>query len=196
MRIEIPTPVGLAWADVDPGDGPLLALGHGAGGSVDTPDLLAIRTAATAAGITIARITQPYRVEGKRAPAAAPRLDAAWLAVLAVLRERLQPRRVVVGGRSSGARVACRTATAVGADAVVALAFPLHPPGRPEKSRLAELELPDVPVLVVQGDRDAFGRPPAGPGRRILVIEGADHGLKKTTADIATAVIDFVRDLA
>jgi predicted alpha/beta-hydrolase family hydrolase len=195
MRLEIDTPAGLAWADVDlpdpGGDGRLLVLGHGAGGSVDSPDLLAIREAAVAAGIAVARVTQPYRVAGKRAPAAAPRLDEAWLAVLAQLRERYQPHRLVAGGRSSGARVACRTASAAAVDGVVALAFPLHPPGHPEKSRLSELALPTVPVLVVQGDRDAFGMPPRGKGRRIVVIEGADHGLKKGTAAIAKAVVAF-----
>ncbi len=136
-------------------------------------------------------MTQPYRVAGKRAPAAAPRLDEAWLVVLAELRERFTPARVIAGGRSSGARVACRTATEGAVDGVVALAFPLHPPGRPEKSRLDELRRPTVPVLVVQGDRDAFGLPPRGRGRRIVVIEGADHSLKKNTAAIAKAVVDF-----
>jgi len=153
--------------------------------------LIAIRDAALAAGVSLARVTQPYRVAGKRAPAAPPRLDAAWLAVLGELRERYRPDRLLSGGRSSGARVACRTAAQAGVDAVIALAFPLHPPGRPDKSRLPELELPAVPVLVVQGDRDAFGMPAAGPGREIAVIAGADHSLKKGTAEIAAAVIDF-----
>jgi predicted alpha/beta-hydrolase family hydrolase len=193
MRLNIDTPAGVAWADVDlTGDGRMLVLGHGAGGSVDSPDLLAIRAAALAAGIAVARITQPYRVQGKRAPAAAPRLDAAWRAVVTALREGFHPHRLIVGGRSSGARVACRTAAATEADAVVALAFPLHPPGRPEKSRLDELELPTVPVLVVQGDRDAFGMPPAGRGRTIVIIDGADHSLKKNTAATARAVVAFV----
>lgn len=191
MRLEIETPIGPAWADIDSADARWLILGHGAGGSVDAPDLQAIRNAAVSAGLSVALITQPYRVAGKKAPPAAPRLDTAWLTVLAALRDRFQPERLIVGGRSSGARVACRTATEVGADAVVALAFPLHPPGRPEKSRLDELELPTVPVLVVQGDRDAFGMPPPGNGRTIVVIEGADHALRKNTAAVAQAVVEF-----
>ncbi len=192
-RLEIPTPSGPAWADLDEGDQTVLVLGHGAGGSVDSPDLLAIRAAGIAGGITVVRVTQPYRVAGKRAPAAAPRLDEAWRTVLAALHGPLAPERLVVGGRSSGARVACRTATDVAAHAVVALAFPLHPPGHPEKSRLEELKLPTVPVLVVQGDRDAFGLPPKGRGRKVVVIEGADHGLKKNTALVAQAVLAFTR---
>ena len=193
MRSEIETPAGVAWADVKlAGDGRLLVLGHGAGGSVESPDLVAIRDAALAAGIAVALITQPYRVLGRRAPVAAPRLDEAWLAVVAELRRTLHPHVLVTGGRSSGARVACRTATASEADAVVALAFPLHPPGRPDKSRLEELQLPTVPVLVVQGSRDAFGRPPEGEGRTLVVIDGADHALKKNTAGIARAVVGFV----
>ena len=191
MRVELETPVGPAWADIDVGDGRWLILGHGAGGSVDAPDLQAIRKAAVSAGLSVALITQPYRVAGKKAPPAAPRLDVAWLTVLAALREQFQPERLITGGRSSGARVACRTAADAQADAVVALAFPLHPPGRPEKSRLDELELPTVPVLVVQGDRDAFGMPPAGADRTIVVIEGADHALRKNTAAVAQAVVEF-----
>jgi predicted alpha/beta-hydrolase family hydrolase len=192
MRLEIQTPAGLAWADADIArEERLLVLGHGAGGSVDSPDLLAIRDAVFDAGLSVVRVTQPYRVEGRRAPAAAPRLDAAWLAVLAALREQLSPAVLIVGGRSSGARVACRTATESRADKVVALAFPLHPPGRPDRTRLAELELPTVPVLVVQGDRDAFGMPPTARGRRIVVIPGADHALKKDADAVARAVLAF-----
>jgi uncharacterized protein len=191
MRLTIATPSGPAWADVEGAGDRLLVLGHGAGGSVDSPDLVAIRDRAESTGLAIARITQPYRVEGKRAPAAAPRLDAAWLAVLAELRERLAPAVLIAGGRSSGARVACRTATEGAVDRVVALAFPLHPPGRPDKSRLDELKLPRVPVLVVQCDRDAFGMPPRGRGRRVVVIEGADHSLKKNIDLIARTVVAF-----
>jgi predicted alpha/beta-hydrolase family hydrolase len=191
VRKEIETPAGVAWADIDlTGDGRLIVLGHGAGGSVDSPDLVAVRAAALAAGIAVALVTQPYRALGRRAPAAAPRLDEAWLAVIADLRRSLEPHRLVVGGRSSGARVACRTATAV--EAVIALAFPLHPPGKPEKSRLDELLLPRVPVLVVQGSRDAFGLPPPDEGRTVVVIDGADHALKKDTGSLARAVIGFV----
>jgi hypothetical protein len=172
----------------------LLLIGHGAGGGVETPDLLAVRDAAVAGGVTVGRVSQPYRVAGRRAPAPAARLDEAWLAI-AQARARLRGLRtlpLVVGGRSSGARVACRTATEAGAAAVIALAFPLHAPGKPESSRLSELELPSVPILVVQGDRDAFGMPPPDPSRRIVVITGADHGLKKSVATVATAVLEFL----
>jgi hypothetical protein len=143
----------------------LLVLGHGAGGGIEAPDLVAVTRAAVAAGWAVARVEQPWRVAGKRVAAAPPRLDQAWLPVLDALRREpgLQQRedaRLVVGGRSAGARVACRTAEATGATAVLCLAFPLHPPGRPERSRLGELELPvaaGLPVLAVQGRRDAFG---------------------------------------
>ena len=133
--------------------------------------------AALAAGVHVAQVEQPYRVAGRRAPAPAAQLDAAWLAVVAAVRAALPGLPVLVGGRSSGARVACRTASAVGAVAVLCLAFPVHPPGRPEKDRLAELAEPTVPVLVVQGERDPFGRPPPAPGREVVLLAG-DHSLK------------------
>jgi predicted alpha/beta-hydrolase family hydrolase len=139
-------------------------------------------------------VTQPYRVAGRRTPAPAARLDEAWLAAVAALRARRGLARLplVSGGRSSGARVACRTAAAAGAAGVVALAFPLHPPGRPQVSRLEELELPRVPVLVVQGDRDPFGMPSAAPGRQIVVVAGADHALRRGTRAVGDAVVRFV----
>jgi predicted alpha/beta-hydrolase family hydrolase len=197
MRETIQTPTGDAWADIDRPRGKsraLLLIGHGAGGSVDSPDLLAVRDSCLAAAITVARITQPYRVAGRRAPAAAPRLDEAWIAATAQVRSLRGLARLpsIHAGRSSGARVACRTAAATGAAAVIALAFPLHPPGRPDKSRLAELELPTVPVLVVQGDRDPFGCPPAAPQRSVVLIAGADHSLKKDLHAIGVAVVEFV----
>jgi uncharacterized protein len=200
VRIEVDTPTGSAWIDLDRPRGSaraVLAIGHGAGGSVETPDLVAIRDAAVPAGIAVARITQPYRVAGRRAPAPAPRLDEAWLAVVAAVRAQrgLSRPPLVVAGRSSGARVACRTAGAAGAAAVIALAFPVHPPGRPDKSRLDELDGLPMPVLVVQGDRDAFGRPPTAPGRQVTIVAGADHSLKKDPAAVATAVIDFLATL-
>jgi hypothetical protein len=172
----------------------LLAIGHGAGGGVETPDVRAVRDAAVAARFAVARITQPYRVAGRRSPAPAPRLDEAWLAAVTAVRAQrgLRTLPLVVSGRSSGARVACRTAAAAGAFAVVALAFPVHPPGRPDKSRLDELALPTVPVLVVQGDRDAFGMPPPGSAAEIVVVAGADHSLKKDTAGTGRAVVGFV----
>lgn len=197
LRLEVATPRGTAWLDVDRPRGTpvaLLVLGHGAGGDVAAPDLLAVRTAAVDAGLVVARVTQPYRVAGRRAPAPAARLDEAWTACVADLKRRrgLGTLALVTAGRSSGARVACRTADAVGAVAVVALAFPLHPPGRPERSRLAELEQPTVPVLVVQGDRDAFGVPPESARRAVVLIPGADHSLSKAPAAVAAAVLEFV----
>jgi predicted alpha/beta-hydrolase family hydrolase len=196
MRLEVATPTGLAWADLDRPRGTpvaLLAIGHGAGGGVQAPDLLAVSGAALAAQIAVARITQPYRVAGRLAPAPAPRLDQAWLAAVAATRRRrgLGALPLVVAGRSSGARVACRTASAAGAAAVVALAFPVHPPGKPENSRIDELALPTVPVLVVQGDRDAFGMPPSGAAE-IVVIAGADHSLKRDPAAVGRAVVEFI----
>jgi predicted alpha/beta-hydrolase family hydrolase len=144
-------------------------------------------------GIAVARVTQPYRVVGRRAPAPATQLDDAWLAAVVALRARraLAGLPLVVGGRSSGARVACRTAAAAGAAGVVALAFPVHPPGRPQVSRLDELALPPVPVLVVQGDRDPFGMPPAAPGREIVVV-GGDHSLRTAAKAVGDAVVRFV----
>jgi predicted alpha/beta-hydrolase family hydrolase len=169
----------------------LLVLGHGAGGDIEAPDLLALSAAAVAAGVAVVRVRQPYRVAGRRAPAPARQLDAAWEQTVGALSagsgpfqphaRRLRGRPIVVAGRSSGARVACRTAAACGAAGVVALAFPLHPPGKPDKSRADELRV-DVPLLVVQGDRDAFGRPAEFPKRiELIEVPGADHGLKSAS---------------
>ena len=197
VRTVVQTAGGPGWVDLDRPTGSaraLLLIGHGAGGGVEAPDIIAVRNAAVGAGFAVARITQPYRVAGRSAPAPAPRLDEAWLVITAaVLKLRgLRGLPAVHAGRSSGARVACRTAEATNAAAVCCLAFPVHPPGRPDKDRLDELAEPTVPVLVVQGDRDAFGMPPPAPGRQIVVIAGADHSLKKGTALAATAVVDFV----
>jgi predicted alpha/beta-hydrolase family hydrolase len=172
----------------------LLLLGHGAGGGVEAPDILAARDAALAAGAVVARITQPYRVAGKRAPVAAPRLDDAWVAAAAIVKgmRGLRALPLISAGRSSGARVACRTAEIVRASGVICLAFPLHAPGKPESSRLGELDEPTVPVLVVQGDRDAFGMPPAGANRRLVVIPGADHSLKSNVAAVGLAVSEYL----
>lgn len=165
-----------------------LALGHGAGGGTGAPDLAAAARAAAEEGFAVALVEQPYRVAGRRAPAPAAQLDAAWTAVLARLRaEELAGLPLVAGGRSSGARVACRTAAATGAAGVLCLAFPLHPPGRPERSRLGELEQVGVPVLVVQGERDAFGMPPEAPGRSVVRVRG-DHALKADLPAVAAAV--------
>ncbi|MDG4793797.1 alpha/beta family hydrolase [Micromonospora sp. WMMD1082] len=189
------TPRGPAWVDTDQPPDParaLLVLGHGAGGAVDAPDLRALRDAAVAAGLVVARVTQPYRVAGRRAPAPAGHLDEAWVAVLAVLRVRHPGVPLLVGGRSSGARVACRTARTVGAAGVVALAFPLHPPGRPDRSRAGELAT-GVPTLVVNGDRDPFGVPEAGPQVRVVVRPGERHDLRGDPPGTAAVVIDWLR---
>ena len=165
-----------------------LVLGHGAGGGVNAPDLVAATRAAQEAGFSVALVEQPFRVAGRRSPAPAAHLDAAWTAVVAELREgELAGLPVVTGGRSSGARVACRTAAAAGAAGVLCLAFPVHPPGRPEKSRLDELDAVEVPVLVVQGERDPFGMPPDAPGRTVVRVAG-DHGLKAGLAALEQAV--------
>jgi predicted alpha/beta-hydrolase family hydrolase len=194
---DIATPRGPARIDTDLPAGPaaaLLVLGHGAGGDVDAPDLRALRDAAVAASVAVVRVTQPYRVAGRRAPAPAGHLDEAWTAVVAELRRR-HPGvpALVAGGRSSGARVACRTALAVGADAVVALAFPLHPPGRPERSRAAELAT-GVPTLVVNGDRDPFGVPAPGPSVRVVLRPGERHDLRGDPAGTAAVVVDWLRE--
>jgi len=198
--VDIPTPSGPARLDFDRPTGPVrsvLLLGHGAGGGVDAPDLLALRRAALAASVAVGRVTQPYRVRGRRAPAPAGRLDEAWIAVVAALRALDGvPRRapLITGGRSSGARVACRTASAVGAAGIVALAFPLHPPGRgddPTRSRAGEL-VTGVPTLVVNGDRDPFGIPPAGPGVELIVRPGEGHDLRRDPAGVASAVLAWL----
>ncbi len=196
MRLEIAD----GWVDLDRPRNPsaLLVLTHGASGGVATADVTAVRDAALGAGIAVALVTQPYRVAGRRNPPQPAPQDAAWLAVLAGLRKRrgLTSLPLITGGRSNGARVACRTADACGAVGVVALAFPVHPPGRPDKSRLDELQAPSVPVLVVQGERDPFGMPPDGAGRTVVRIPGADHGLRTGRAAITAAVVAFVTSTA
>jgi predicted alpha/beta-hydrolase family hydrolase len=176
-----------------------LVLGHGAGGGIASPDLTAVSDAACAAGWRVLGVEQPWRVAGKRIAPAPPRLDLAWAAVLDRLRDdALLPGPLVLGGRSAGARVACRSASAQGAGGVLALAFPLHPPGRPEKSRAGELALVDVPLLVVQGETDAFGGPAeiaaAAPHAQVQAVAG-DHALKQDVAAIATAVLPWLARL-
>jgi predicted alpha/beta-hydrolase family hydrolase len=170
----------------------LLVLGHGAGGGVDSPDLVAVTNAVVARGVAVVRVTQPYRVAGRRAPAPAGHLDDAWTAVVAQLRtgaDRKLP--LVVGGRSSGARVACRTAVVTGAVGVLALAFPLHPPGRPERSRDAELRT-GRPTLVVNGDRDPFGVPEPSDGVEVAVRPGARHDLRTDLRGTSVLVVDWL----
>ena len=186
----------MARAHVRPVERPVagLVLGHGAGGGVEAPDLVAATNAARSAGISVVLVEQPYRVVRRRAQAPARQLDAAWTAVLENLRaDALLELPVIAGGRSAGARVACRTAEAVDAVAVLCLAFPLHPPGKgddPAKSRLPELEAVRVPTLVVQGEGDPFGMPPPGPNRTIVQVPGT-HSLRSTAA-VEAAVSDWL----
>jgi predicted alpha/beta-hydrolase family hydrolase len=197
--LDIDTPHGPARAHVHRAEAPVAALllGHGAGGSIDAPDLLAATDAALEAHVTVARIEQPYRVAGRRSAAPAGHLDAAWRAVHAALTAADGPlagRPTLSGGRSSGARVACRTAADTGAIGVLCLAFPLHPPQRdPDaepKTRLPELDAVRVPMLVVQGVNDRFGMPPArrGRGRRQVAQVPGDHALKTDVPAVGAAV--------
>ncbi|GAA2131639.1 hypothetical protein GCM10009760_05600 [Kitasatospora kazusensis] len=181
MQTLVATPVGEARITRYPAAGTaraLLALGHGAGGGVEAPDLQALAAALPARGIAVALVEQPWRVAGRKVAPAPKTLDQGWLPVLAELAGDGLP--LVAGGRSAGARVACRTAEAVGAVGVVALAFPLHPPGRPERSRADELTKSGRPTLVIQGDRDTFGAPGEFPelpdGHRLVAVPYAGHG--------------------
>jgi predicted alpha/beta-hydrolase family hydrolase len=196
MISEVPTPHGPARITHRNAEGEpraVLLLGHGAGGGVSAPDLVVAAGAALAQDVHVVLVEQPYRVAGRRAPAPAGQLDAAWLAVVEHVRADLGV-PLVVGGRSSGARVACRTATASGAVGVLCLAFPVHPPGKPEKDRLHELVLPTAPVLVVQGRSDPFGRPDPAPGRDVVLLRG-DHSLKSDAPGLRSAVADWLSRL-
>jgi uncharacterized protein len=192
--IEIDTPFGTARAHLTSADDPraALVLGHGAGGGVQAKDLVAVAHVAHSVGLSFVLVEQPYRVAGRRSPAPAHQLDAAWTAVIddLVLGE-LRGLPLVVGGRSSGARVACRTAEAVSAIGVLCLAFPLQPPrrsgGKPAQSRLPELDAVTVPMLVVQGMRDPFGIPPAAKSRTVAQVAG-NHSLRTDLAAVAEAV--------
>ena len=176
-----------------------LVLGHGAGGGVAAPDLVAVTEAVVADGYSVALVEQPYRVAGRKSSPPARQLDPAWTAAVEQLTaDELGGLPLVVGGRSAGARVACRTAAANGAVGVLCLAFPLQPPARagrpPGESRIAELEAVDVPVLVVQGERDRFGLPPATPRRDVVEVAG-DHSLRKDPAAVAEAARDWLSGL-
>lgn len=170
----------------------LLVLGHGAGGGVAAPDLLAVRDAVLARGAAVVLVEQPYRIAGRRAPAPAAQLDAAWIEVCADLSAATPGLPLVTGGRSSGARVACRTARAAGARAVLALAFPRRPPRTPDRDRMPELLASGVPVLCISGDRDPFGIP--DPHRRVevAIISGADHALRRDTAAVAEVAVRWL----
>jgi predicted alpha/beta-hydrolase family hydrolase len=194
MTIEIETPHGPARAHLHPASEPAgaLVLGHGAAGGFRAKDLVAATAAAVEAGFSVAQVEQPYLVAGRRSPAPAKQLDAAWSAAVEHLRGgELAGLPLITGGRSAGARVACRTAAQTGSVAVLCLAFPVHPPGRPEKTRLDELDGVDVPVLVVQGDSDPFGMPPPGPGRRVVTVPG-NHSLKGDLQAVGAAVRDWL----
>jgi predicted alpha/beta-hydrolase family hydrolase len=173
----------------------LLALGHGASGGVDAADLRAVRDAAVAAHIAVARITQPYRVQGRRAPAPAAQLDSAWSVAIAESHRRTgNALPLVVGGRSAGARVASRTARQLGAVGVLALAFPLHPPGKPEKSRAGELD-PKQPTLVINGDKDPFGVPTAAGKVQVVIRPGEGHDLRRDPTGVAAVAIEWLDEL-
>jgi uncharacterized protein len=226
--MQLETASGPARVMIEEPDGApsfLLALTHGAGGGVDAPDLLAVRDAALRLGGVVARITQPYRIRGARAPGSVARQDAAWVEIITALRGRppagpaeplppgsgesplpgsggplpggrdgLLPRGderplpLVQGGRSNGARVACRTAAAVDAAAVIALAFPLRPPGRPDRSRAAELRIPGRKLLIVSGERDPFGVPGRRAGVRVVVLAGETHALSRRPEAVGRVV--------
>lgn len=221
-RTEIGTSLGPALADLVVPAGSrrpsfLVALTHGAGGTAGAPDLLAARDAAVRLGGAVALITQPYRVRGARAPGSPARQDEAWREIIVALRG--DPRAgpdlpLIVGGRSNGARVACRTAAAVGAAGVIALAFPLRPPARrsPAPGTLAagnggvsgpvtrEADLlaaagAAIPVLVVNGDRDPFGIPAPGGAIRVVTLPGESHSLSRNPAAVADAVTGWLSDV-
>jgi uncharacterized protein len=192
--LEVDTPHGPAHVHLNSADDPpaALVLGHGAGGGVESRDLAATADVALSEGITVALVEQPYRVAGRRSPAAARRLDAAWTAVVDhLLGGELRGLQLVVGGRSLGARVACRTAQRTGAVGVLCLAFPLQPPRRsgaaPTQSRLPELDAVTVPTLIVQGERDRFGIPPATSLRTVVQVPG-DHSLRTDLDAVRAAV--------
>jgi predicted alpha/beta-hydrolase family hydrolase len=212
--LDYPTLSGNVHVEYDVPMRPLavLVLGHGAGGDIDAPDLLAVRDAALPERVAVLRVRQPYRVLGRKAPAPAAQLDQAFSAVLARIAELpgLSDRiPVLVGGRSSGARVAARTAAAAGAAGLLALAFPLSPPGRPLVSRLDELTGAGVPTLVVQGARDGFGsaadlRAALGVSPvEVVEIADADHSFRTRKVDptttaqslaaVAAAVVPWLR---
>jgi uncharacterized protein len=193
--LELETPHGPARAHLHPVDDAraALVLGHGAGGGVVARDLVAATRAARDAGATVALVEQPYRVAGRRSPPRAPVLDAAWVAVVEQLRAGpLHDLALIAGGRSSGARVACRTAAATGAVGVLCLAFPLVAPSG--ASRQEELDGAGVPVLVVQGASDRFGTPEPAATRTVVAVRG-DHGLRSDAGAIEDAVAAWLPGL-
>jgi len=198
--VEIGTSEGPALAEMErPAAGDpvfLLVLTHGAGADPGSPDVLAVAGAALGLGGVVALVTQPYRVKGRRAPGSTDRQDAAWMEVIAALRAAVGAGvPLIQGGRSNGARVACRTAGAVGALGVIALAFPLHPPGHPNRSRAAELAAAGTDVLVLNGDRDPFGIPEGSGRTRVVVLAGETHALSRHPAETGRAAGSWLREL-
>jgi uncharacterized protein len=196
--LEVDTPHGTANIHLHRVEEPraALVLGHGAAGGVTAPDLVAATEAALAERVGVALVEQPYRVAGRKSPAPARQLDAAWTAVIEHLAKgELRGLPLIVGGRSLGARVACRTAESARAVAVLCLAFPLQPPrrsgGSEPATRLPELDQVAVPTLVVQGERDSFGIPPAGRRREVVLVPG-DHSLRTDPDAVAAAVRDWL----
>ena len=200
VAIDIDTPHGPARAHLHPVDEPraALVLGHGAGGGVESRDLAAATDAAMSESVSVALVEQPYRVSGRRSPAPARQLEAAWTAAVEHLAaSELDGLPLIVGGRSLGARVACRTVAATGAIAVLCLAFPLQPrrrSGEPPPSRLPELDAVTLPTLVVQGERDPFGMPPPSANRIVARVPG-DHSLRTDVEAVAAAVQSWIEQL-
>jgi uncharacterized protein len=192
--MKVATPAGPAEVTLDETEGPkfLLLLTHGSNGGVDAPDLLAVRDEALRLGGAVARILQPFRVAGRRAPGPPAAQDEAWLTVVEALKERFGDLPLIQGGRSNGARVVCRTARKAGARGVIALAFPLRPPWNPAKSRADELRQAGVEVLVVNGDRDPFGVPDATDATCVHVASGERHELARTPSTVGAVAAEWL----
>jgi hypothetical protein len=202
MKTMVPTPVGAASVTRFPAAGrgrAVLVLGHGAGGGIEARDLQALAAALPARGTEVLLVEQPWRVAGRRIAPAPKTLDLAWRAVLAHLHERgAITAALVVGGRSAGARVACRTGLNTGAKAVLALAFPLYPPGKPEKSRAEELRSSGLPTLIVQGGTDPFGTaaqfPPLPGTHRLVGLPAGNHefAVRKSEPPLLDTIVETV----
>ncbi|RJO76794.1 alpha/beta hydrolase [Nocardia panacis] len=193
MRIE--TGAGPAEIEFDKPRRPtfLLLLTHGAGGGVEAKDLLAVRDSALSLGGAVARVVQPYRVAGRRAPGSSVKQDEAWLEIVAALRPKVKGAPLIQGGRSNGARVACRTAKLAAARGVIALSFPLHPPGKPERTRRDELLAAGIEVVVINGGSDPFGIPDAADAAEVRVIPGQAHAFRSGFDVIGQTVTPWLR---